>query len=110
MIEIRFIDMENFFYETVKTINGKRKVTRLRSSVIIWTGILCIPVGIILLYLEMVVGAFILFTLCPCLLIYPMIRFFFFGGEDSIWGVVTTVVVEEVSKSVIKDLLNGKKK
>ena len=54
-------------------------------------------------------------TMCPFLLLYPLIRFLFFGGRDSVAAVVTTAVVEEGIKMVARDTferksLNDKKK
>ena len=58
----------------------------------------------------MMFGGTLVTLLAPCFLLYPMIRFFFFGGKDSVAAVVTTVVVEEVTKGIIKDVLKDKSK
>lgn len=55
------------------------------------------------------VGVFLVTFLAPCLL-YPLVRFFVSGGKDSVASVITTVVVEEVAKDAIKDMMNGSKK
>ena len=90
--------------ETVKTINGNREIRRLKTSVILLVGLSFIPLGIYLLIeFDMFFGATLIIFLSPCFLLYPIIRFFVFGGKDSIAAVVTTVVVEEVTKSKIKD-------
>ena len=90
--------------ETVKTINGNREIRRLKTSVILLVGLSFIPLGIYLLIeFDMFFGATLIIFLSPCFLLYPIIRFFVFGGKDSIAAVVTTVVVEEVIKSKIKD-------
>jgi hypothetical protein len=46
------------------------------------------------------VGGFLVLTLAPCLLLYPLIRFLF-GGKDSVGAVITTAVVEEIVKGEI---------
>ena len=49
-------------------------------------------------------------TLAPCFLLYPTIRFLF-GGKDSVAAAITTVVVEEVTKTALMGSLDkGKKK
>ena len=96
------------FFETITTINGNREIRRLKTSVIILVGLSFIPLGVYLLIeFEMFFGATLIIFLSPCFLLYPIIRFFVSGGKDSIAAVVTTVVVEEVIKSKIKDA--GKK-
>ncbi len=97
-------------FETVETINGKRQTKRLKTSVILWAAFLSFPLGFYLLINEVVVGGVLMLTVCPCLFLYPLIRFFFFGGRDSVVAVVTTVVVEEVTKHVIGSVVNNKKK
>ena len=90
--------------ETVKTINGNREIRRLKTSVILLVGLSFIPLGIYLIIeFEMLIGLALIILLSPCFLLYPIIRFFVFGGKDSVAAVVTTVVVEEVIKSKIKD-------
>ena len=67
-------------------------------------GLSFIPLGIYLIIeFEMLIGLALIILLSPCFLLYPIIRFFVFGGKDSVAAVVTTVVVEEVIKSKIKD-------
>ena len=95
-------------FETVKTINDNREIRRLKTSVILLVGLSFIPLGIYLIIeFEMLIGLALIILLSPCFLLYPIIRFFVFGGKDSVAAVVTTVVVEEVIKSKIKDA--GKK-
>ena len=96
----------SLLFEKVETINGKRQFVRLKSSVILWMGALCIPLGIYLVAThEIYFGAFLIMTLSLCLLLYPIIRFFLSGGKDSIAAVVTEIVVEEVTKGIIEHAL-----
>ena len=94
--------------ETVKTLNGNI-VTRVKSSVFFWAAFLAFAVGVYLLTQEVYVGASLIITLAPCLLLYPLIRLLF-GGKDSVAAVVTTVVVEEVVKSKVINALEKKKR
>ena len=96
-------------YEIVETINGKRKIKRIKTSLILILSFLCLISGIVLIVNEIFLGGTLVLFFFPCLLLYPLIRFFFFGGKDSIAGVVTTVVVEEVAKGVIIDTISKKK-
>ena len=90
-------------FETVKTINDKREIRRVKTSVILILGFSFIPLGLYLLIkYEMPLGAILILTLSPCFLLYPIIRFLVSGGKDSVAAVVTTVVVEEVIKSQLK--------
>ena len=97
-------------YEIVQTINGKRKIKRIKTSFILILSILSLIVGIALVYNKIMFGGTLILFFFPCLLLYPVVRFFFFGGKDSIAGVITTVIVEEVAKGVIKDAISKKKK
>ena len=88
--------------ETVKTVNGKRATTRVRTSVILLAGFSVIPLGIYLLIAyEMLFGLTLILFFAPCFILYPLIRFFISGGKDSVAAVVATVVVEEVTKATI---------
>ena len=100
--------MNEALYETVEAINGKR-VTRLRSSLFYWGGLLSIGVGIYLISEGIMFGGFLVLTLCPFLLLYPFVRFFI-GGKDSVGGVIATAVVEEVLKHKIENALTNKGK
>ena len=97
------MQLSDVFYETVKTLNGKRQVRRLKTSFILTCGILFIPLGIFLVSQEIWFGATLVILAAPCFLIYPAVRLLFFGGKDSVAGVVTTVVIEEATKAMIKD-------
>tara|TARA_B100001063_G_C16287308_1_gene322129 strand:- start:81 stop:410 length:330 start_codon:yes stop_codon:yes gene_type:complete len=88
--------------ETVKTVNGKRAITRVRTSVILIVGFSVIPLGIYLLIAyEMLFWLTLILFFAPCFILYPLIRFFISGGKDSVAAVVATVVVEEVTKATI---------
>ena len=84
-------------YETVRALNGNY-VTRPRSSLFYWGALVALIAGIVLLSNGSFVGGFLILTVAPCLLLYPLVRFLF-GGKDSAVAVVTTVVVEEVLKN-----------
>jgi hypothetical protein len=92
-------------HEEVESLNGT-KVRRVKSSLIYGLGWTCLIVGIILVVNEIMIGGTLILFLFPCLMIYPFVRYMF-GGKDSVVGVVTTVVVEEVLKNEIKKI--GKK-
>lgn len=100
--------MNGVLYETVDAINGK-KVTRLKSSLFYWGGLLSMGVGVYLISEEIRVGGFLVLTLGPFLLLYPAVRFFI-GGKDSVGGVIATAVVEEVLKHKIESALTNKGK
>ena len=89
-------------FEHVETFNGKRVVSRLSTKTFLTASLLCIPFGIWLIFDKLYIGAALILTVCPCLLLYPVIRGLFFGGKDSVAGVVTTVIVEETTKSYIQ--------
>lgn len=86
-------------YETVRVFSGNY-VTRLRSALFYWTALLSFITGSVLLYHDFMVGGFLVLTLAPCLLLYPLIRFLF-GGKDSVGAVVTTAIAEEILKGEI---------
>ena len=99
--------------ETVRTLNGNQEIWRVKTSVILTLGFLFIPLGIFILIItkmEMLFGATLIIFLSPCFLLYPIIRFFVSGGRDSVAAVVTTVVVEEVTKSLITGTFKKSKK
>ena len=89
--------------ETVKTVNGKKEITRVRTSVYLFSGFSFIPLGFYLVFAyEMYfLGSTLILFLAPCFILYPLIRFFISGGKDSVAAVVATVVVEEVTKATI---------
>ena len=98
-------------FETIETFNGNRKIRRVKTSFIICCGILFIPLGLYLVIAhEMLFGVTFVILFAPCFILYPIIRFFCFGGKDSVAAVVTTVVVEEVTKNALKNAFSENKK
>lgn len=95
-------------YEEIETLRGRR-VKRVKTSVFYWSGLVFFIVGVVLIYHEMMMGALLILTLFPCLMLYPIVRFLF-GGRDSLGAVVTTAIVEEVLKNEIKNIGQDKKK
>ena len=93
-------------YETVETMRGN-KVERIRSSLFYVAGFVCLVIGVVLVTQAAWIGAFFILTACPCLFLYPSVRYLF-GGKDSVAAVVGTVAIEEIVKSNVKDM--GKKK
>ena len=88
-------------YEEVETLRGRK------SSFFYWSGLGFLVLGIALIINEFMFGVFLILTVFPCLMLYPLIRFLF-GGKDSLGAVVTTWIVEEVLKYEISKI--GKKK
>lgn len=80
---------------------------RLRSSLFYWSGLVAFISGIVLLGKDVMAGGFLVLTLAPCLLLYPLIRFLF-GGNGGVVPAITTVVVEEVLKHNAIERLSGK--
>lgn len=89
-------------HEEVESLNGT-KVKRVKSSLIYGSGWTCLIVGIIFITNEIMMGGALILFMFPCLMIYPFVRYMF-GGKDSVVGVVTTVVIEEVLKNEIKKI------
>ena len=92
-------DSTNKFLEKVENMNTGEITTRFKTSFIITCGFLLIPTGFILfvidsLYLR-ILGVVLIIS-APGFLLYPLIRFLFFGGKDSIAVVSATVVAEQV--------------
>lgn len=79
------------------TIAEGSHVPRLRSSFFYWASLGSIVAGVVLLNRGSLVGASLILTLAPFLLLYPPIRFLF-GGKDSVGAVVTTAIIEEIFK------------
>ena len=87
-------------YETVQALNGNY-VTRIKSSVFHWGALVAFISGVVFLSYGLRMGGFLVLTLAPFLLLYPIVRFLV-GGKDSAIAVVTTVVVQEVLKHQIR--------
>lgn len=92
-------DASTWPYETIRAFSGNY-VSRVRSSLFYWGALLSFGAGVTLLYYNYMSGGFLILTLTPCLLLYPLIRLLF-GGKDSVGAVVSTAVVEEVTKGEI---------
>lgn len=88
-------------YETVRAPTGNY-VTRIKSSLFCWAAVGAFATGIYLVSQEVMFGGFLILTISPCLLLYPLVRMMF-GGKDSIGSAVVTVVAEEYLKSKAKD-------
>lgn len=86
-------------FEVVRA-ESEEGVKRLRVSFFLLAALISLTAGIVLLSREYMAGGFLVLTLAPCLLLYPLVRFFF-GGKDSIGAAVTTAIVEEVLKGEI---------
>ena len=95
-------------YETILAFSGNY-VTRIKSSIFYWGALLSFGSGVTLLYQEYMLGGFFVLTLAPCLLLYPLIRLLF-GGRDSVGAVVTTAVVEEITKGEISNAIERSKR
>ena len=89
---------------------GGEPVIRVKTSIFIIGAVVSIFLGVVLLLEEIYFGAFMVITLAPFLLLYPVVRFLF-GGKDSIGVAALTAVTEELIKSeVIKKIEKRKKK
>jgi len=95
-------------FEEVETLRG-RKIERIKSGVFYWSGLGFLVLGITLITNKIWVGGFLVLTVFPCLMLYPLVRFLF-GGKDSLGAVVTTVIVEEVLKHEISKISKKKKR
>jgi hypothetical protein len=94
--EPKNLDKNELLYETILSLNGSR-VRRLKSNLFYFLSTFSFIFGVALLISEKPLGFFLLFTLFPIFLIYPLVRFCF-GGKDSLAGVVVTVVTSELMK------------
>lgn len=79
---------QKWWMETVTNIEGK-KVTRIRSSLFYWSGLMCLIVGSILLYRGIFGGGVLITVISPFLLLYPPVRFLMLG-KDSLGAVLIT--------------------
>ncbi|MCC5869266.1 MAG: ankyrin repeat domain-containing protein [Gammaproteobacteria bacterium] len=95
-------------YESFRTLRGNY-IERVRTSVFVWSSLVCFSVGVYLIVQQKTFGGFLILTVSPCLLLYPLVRLLF-GGRDSVGAVVTTVVVEEVLKSEVKNAIENRSK
>lgn len=85
-------------------------VVRIKTRIFIIGAVVSFFMGIALLLEEMYFGAFLVITLAPFLLLYPVIRFLV-GGKDSIGAATLTAVTEELIKSeIVKKIEKSNKK
>lgn len=83
----------------------------MKSSTILLGGLGSLAIGVVLiLYYQSALGLFFILFLTPCLFLYPVIRFLFFGGKDSVAAAVTTVITEEVIKAGIKNKIENRQR
>ena len=90
--------------EQVKHKQTEEIKTRLKTSFIISCGVLFIPAALILVlqeHLYLKIGGAILIFLAPAFLLYPLIRFLFFGGKDSVAVVTATVTATVIAEQVL---------
>jgi len=106
-------DLENtkfhkrIWEEEIINFNGK-KVIRIKTSVLYIFGLLALIFGITLVNLNYSQGLILIFTVCPLFFLYPTIRFLF-GGKDSLFAFLTTIIFSEYLKYLLKKK-NDKKK
>ena len=83
----------------------------MKSSTILFGGLGSLAIGLVLiLYYQSTLGLFFILFLTPCLFLYPVIRFLFFGGKDSVAAAVITVITEEVIKAGIKNKIENRQR
>jgi hypothetical protein len=102
--------VRRIFFESVRTVGGKEGPIRVRTTILLISSLLCIPMGFWLVTDEVMIGAAMVLTLCPCLFLYPVVRGLFYGGQDSVAGVVTTVIAEEVIKATMSSSIRKAEK
>jgi hypothetical protein len=99
--------MEIQITETVTNMTG-HQVQRVRTTLILRAAYLLIFISVILIWaglkfgtsMFLSMGLFVLLTVTPCFLLYPLIRFCI-GGKDSLLGIALTVAVEVGLKNKI---------
>ena len=93
-------NMEIQITETITNMTG-HQVQRVRTTLILRAAYLLIFISVILIWtglsfgtsMCLYVGLFVLLTVTPFFLLYPLIRFCI-GGKDSLLGIALTVAVE----------------
>ena len=70
-------------FDTITTLNGETTVRRLKTSVFLWAAFLCMIIGLSLINDYPPWALFFIVILFPILLLYPVVRLFFFGGRNS---------------------------
>lgn len=96
-------------YEEIQAIRGNYG-KRIRSSVFHFGAIISLLIGITFLINSIYgAGLFLILTLFPILILYPILRFLL-GGKDSVLAIAATVITEEVLKSKISKVLDKSSK
>lgn len=119
----------NWFYESY-TREGKTH-HQIKTSIIIWFGVLALLIGVIGTVLHMEIwntiwvhlfpnstpvdvilffGLFLSITVFPCCLLYPLIREVFFKGEDSWSALIWTYIIKNWLQSLAMKEKNTKKR
>lgn len=97
----------DIFYETVENLRGT-KIRRLRTNLFYILSVASLVAGVAFLSANKIeIGLFLILTLFPIFLLYPLIRFLL-GGKDGLVPVIATAVVEEVVKRKIIKKIEAK--
>ena len=77
-----------------------------------WTAaVLCLFIsGFVISLNYLGLGIFIMLTVTPILVLYPLVRGVLFSGNDGIWTWIVTVIIEEYFKSAVTKALTKKSK
>ena len=100
--------IQNFFTEEHQTHSGE-KVQRIKSGIFYWSSFWALIIGVVLVANEFFIGVALIFTACPVLALYPLVRFLF-GGKDSVWSAISTFIFEELLKRQAVNFIEGKKR
>jgi hypothetical protein len=100
-------------FEIITNLKG-HQVKRVRTILILRAAYFLIFISAILIWVGLSyekfnllkVGIFVLLTLTPCFLLYPLIRFCI-GGKDSLLGIALTVAVEVGLKNKINKAIEN---
>ena len=97
---------KKMIFEEIILSDGKT-IKRLKSSVFYWLSLISFLIGIE--FIDRGYGFFFLIiTLAPFFLLYPLFRYLF-GGRDSIASVIFTFIINEIFKESLKNKLSDKK-
>ena len=93
-----------------KTLTRKEKTKEpIPAAFFFWGAAISFTTGLYaILELKQLWGIGLILTVTPCLLLYPIIRFLFFG-KDSIGAAITTIVVEEYLKNKLMNAGKNKR-
>ena len=121
--QLRFLEKTNLYrrennmgiqvFEIITNLKG-HQVKRVRTILILRAAYFLIFISAILIWVGLSyekfnllkVGIFVLLTLTPCFLLYPLIRFCI-GGKDSLLGIALTVAVEVGLKNKINKAIEN---